>query len=120
MINKIYLYKRYYGIISYSFKIINNNLEDKFLIKIIKYNLYNGIKALIEYAKVRDDLLKIKCLHDFDISLKMLNVIIKLGYVDHLIDLRTYRIWQSKISEVMDLMAATIVIHYRKNKLVIL
>ncbi len=70
------------------------------IVKVIKDNLYSGMKDILLAYKAFDKKEKLSYLNDLDIVLKMLKVLARISYKKKYINVNNYGAWSRKINNV--------------------
>lgn len=78
------------------------------LVSDIKNTTYDGMKCIIKVHKEFDRSKKIRYLHDLDVNLKMLKVLVRLSYKRKYINSGNYGSWSRYLASVSNLMGGMI------------
>lgn len=106
----LYIYTRYNELIYYTHEILMKypKYEKYSLVSDIKNVTYDGMKCIIKVHKEFNRLKKLKYLHNLDVNLKMLKVLVRLSYKRKYINSRNYGAWSRNLANISNLMGGMI------------
>jgi hypothetical protein len=109
-LENLYIYSRYNELIYYTHEILIKypKYERLSLVSDIKNTTYEGMRCVIKVYKTGDKLKKLKYLHELDVNLKMLKVLIRLSYKREYINSSNYGAWSRHITYISNLMGGLI------------
>lgn len=105
------IYQKYLELIYYSNDIVRKypKSENFALVKEIKNSLYIGLRNLMYAIKSFNKKDKLTYLNEFDISLNLLKVQVRLSYKYKYITIKNYESWSSLITDVCNMLGGWIV-----------
>jgi len=106
-IEELKIYKQYVELIYYTEMILAKfPKSERFALSTqIKNATYDGLRKVIECYKAYDGKEKIHALHQLDVNLKMLKVMIRVSKRKKYINVKNYTAWVKKITNITNLMA---------------
>lgn len=104
------IYKQYVELIYYTFEIIEKypKKERYALSNIIKNTTLEGMKLIIRAQKEFQKQRRVEVLHQLDVQLKYLKVLIRVSHKKKYINSRNYAAWSKKITNISNMMGAWI------------
>lgn len=108
--DNLLIYQKYIELIYYTNDILRKypKSETFALVKEIKSTLYDGLRLLMYAVKTYNKNEKIKFLNEFDISLNLLKVHIRLSYKYRYISIKNYTTWSQLITNICNMLGGWI------------
>lgn len=108
--NNLAIYQKYMELIYYTNDIVKKypKSETFGLVKEIKNAMYSGLRLLMYAIKTFKPQDKLKYLHEFDISLSLLKVYIRLSYKYKYISHQNYSSWSEIITNICNMLGGWI------------
>lgn len=108
--NNLVIYQKYLELLYYTIEIVKKypKSETFALAKEIKSTIYNGLRLLIYAIKSYNKQDKLKFLNEFDISLNLLKIHIRISYKYKYISLQNYNTWSGHITNICNMLGGWI------------
>lgn len=109
-VEELKIYKQYIELIYYTEMITEKypKVEKMSLVCSIKTTTYEGMKKVISAYKYYEKPMKLNCLNELDMDLKLLKVLIRVSYKRKYISSKNYEAWSKKINHIGNLLGGWI------------
>ena len=108
--SNLIIYQKYMNLIDYTNNIVRKypKSETFALVKEIKGTLYSGLKLVLYAIKTYKTQDKLKYLNEFDVTLSLLKIHIRLSYKYKYISTQNYNTWCNSITEICNMLGGWI------------
>ncbi len=108
--NDLKIYKKFLDLIAYTTNLLTKfPRSEKFALSSdIRKNLYTGLGHLIRAIKLYNKHDKLEQLFDFDVTLSVLKVQIRLANQRHYLTQKNYTVWSENVTEICNMLGGWI------------
>lgn len=106
----VIIYQKYLDLIYYSNDLIRKypKSENFALVEEIKKTLYEGLRCLVYALKVYQKQEKLRYINELDVSLKLLQVHMRISFKYKYISMQNYSTWSDKLTEICKMLGGWI------------